>query len=135
MYTPQQAIEAIKARENGEWDNEQLVKLGPLLTDTKADIMRILALATEVEPETNWQPLHVITVTFTDKAVTLRSYYYQCYKEIQYNDETGSVALALDIAQNYLMKAGFDVVGRCAGRQKTNQTVSHIITTTFKDFE
>lgn len=42
MFTPQQAIEAIKARISGEWDNDQLIKLGPLNTDTLEDIKEIL---------------------------------------------------------------------------------------------
>lgn len=42
MYTPKQAIEAINARINGEWDNEQLIKLGTLNTDTLKDIKYIL---------------------------------------------------------------------------------------------
>lgn len=42
MYTPEQAIEAIKARINGEWDNPQLVKLGALMPDTLADIQHII---------------------------------------------------------------------------------------------
>lgn len=42
MYTPQQAIEAIAARIHCDWDNEQLVKLGPLMTDPIEDIKEIL---------------------------------------------------------------------------------------------
>lgn len=42
MFTDSQAIEAIKARINGEWDNQQLMKLGALMPDTLEDIKTIL---------------------------------------------------------------------------------------------
>ena len=42
MYTPAQALEAIRARISGEWDNEQLLKLGALHTNTLEDISRIV---------------------------------------------------------------------------------------------
>lgn len=42
MYTPLQAIEAIKARIDGVWDNPQLVKLGDLHTDRIDDISTII---------------------------------------------------------------------------------------------
>ena len=41
FYTQAQAKEAIKAREQGEWDNKQLMRLGPLLVNTEQDIERI----------------------------------------------------------------------------------------------
>jgi hypothetical protein len=42
MYTAMQGIEAINARINGEWDNEQLMKLGPLMVDPIDDIKEII---------------------------------------------------------------------------------------------
>lgn len=42
MYTPEQALEAINARINGEWDNEQLIKLGPLMPEVIEDIKEII---------------------------------------------------------------------------------------------
>lgn len=44
MFNAKQAIEAIQARINGEYDNEQLMKLGPLMLDTLEDIERIIQL-------------------------------------------------------------------------------------------
>lgn len=41
-FTPLQAIKAMKARIDGDWDNKQLLKLGPLLPDENEDIRRIL---------------------------------------------------------------------------------------------
>lgn len=41
MYTPVEAIEAIKARISGEWDNMQHLKIGALST-TLEDIGRII---------------------------------------------------------------------------------------------
>jgi hypothetical protein len=40
-YTPKQALDAIIARINGEFDNEQLLKLGPLFLNPLDDILRI----------------------------------------------------------------------------------------------
>lgn len=44
MYIPAEAIEAITARIAGEWDNQQLIKLGSLLPDPLEDIARIIQL-------------------------------------------------------------------------------------------
>ena len=44
IYTPKQRDEAIKARANGEWDNKQLMKLGPLSVSKEADMRRIREL-------------------------------------------------------------------------------------------
>ena len=44
MYTTQTAQEAITARINGEFDNEQLLKLGILSDNVITDIQRIVAL-------------------------------------------------------------------------------------------
>lgn len=41
MYTHKQAIEAIQARINGNFNNFQLMRLGPLTTSTLDDILRI----------------------------------------------------------------------------------------------
>lgn len=41
VYTPKEAIESIQARINGEFDNKQLEKLGPLNT-TIEDIQHII---------------------------------------------------------------------------------------------
>ena len=41
FYTQAQAEEAIKARVDGEWDNKQLMRLGPLTIHTEEDIERI----------------------------------------------------------------------------------------------
>lgn len=51
MFTPSEAIEAIKARQNGDYKNPQLLKLGPLSSTVMEDIDRIVA-NTEVEPKT-----------------------------------------------------------------------------------
>lgn len=40
-----EALEAIQARINGEWDNPALVKLGPLFPDAISDIERIVEQA------------------------------------------------------------------------------------------
>ena len=40
-----EALEAIKARIMGEFDNAQLMKIGPLSTDTETDILHIIASA------------------------------------------------------------------------------------------
>ncbi len=40
-----ETIQAIKARINGEWDNPALVKMGPLMSDAKEDIMRFVEAA------------------------------------------------------------------------------------------
>lgn len=42
MYTPLEALQAIRSRINGVWDDPQLEKLGPLFPDTQEDILRIL---------------------------------------------------------------------------------------------
>jgi len=42
LYSPKQALEAIKARISGEWDNAELMKLGPLLVNALDDIQRIV---------------------------------------------------------------------------------------------
>jgi len=39
--TPEEALEAIVARYNGEWDNPSLMKFGPLSTDTADDMFHI----------------------------------------------------------------------------------------------
>ncbi len=36
-----EALDAIQARSNGEWDNSNLLQTGELLPDTQADILRI----------------------------------------------------------------------------------------------
>lgn len=41
-FTPLQGIKAMKARVDGEWDNRQLMKLGPLSDNEDQDIRRIL---------------------------------------------------------------------------------------------
>jgi hypothetical protein len=46
-FTTSQALQAIKARLDGVWDNEQLVKLGPLSNNRLEDIRRIINI-TEV---------------------------------------------------------------------------------------
>jgi hypothetical protein len=38
----EQKLEAIKALINGEWDNEQLMKIGPLFVDPLENIKTIL---------------------------------------------------------------------------------------------
>ena len=55
MFTPAQAIEAIKARINEEWNNPQLRKLGALWSDTLEDLKQIVA-------NTNTEP--VVSVLF-----------------------------------------------------------------------
>lgn len=45
MYNKLQAFEAIQARINGEWDNEQLMKLGPL--QTKVSCITAIIAATD----------------------------------------------------------------------------------------
>lgn len=40
--TAEQKLEAIKALINGVWDNEQLVKVGLLYADQKANIIMII---------------------------------------------------------------------------------------------
>lgn len=50
MYNKLQAFEAIQARINGEWDNEQLMKLGPL-SETALDIVRIIKETNTDQPE------------------------------------------------------------------------------------
>lgn len=42
-YTPEDALRAIEARIDGRWDDPALVRFGPLLTDTVADIRGIIA--------------------------------------------------------------------------------------------
>lgn len=42
MFTESEAIQAIKARINGEWDDPQLTKLGALMPDTLEDIKLII---------------------------------------------------------------------------------------------
>jgi len=42
MFTHSEAIEAIKARINGEWDNPQLLRIGYLQVDTLEDIKYII---------------------------------------------------------------------------------------------
>jgi hypothetical protein len=42
--TPEEALEAIKARIDGEWDNPYLMKLGPLHTRAEDDIARCIDL-------------------------------------------------------------------------------------------
>lgn len=42
QFTPLQAIKAIKARIDGEYDNKWLMKLGPLTEDEDRDIRRII---------------------------------------------------------------------------------------------
>jgi len=39
-----EALQAIAARINGVWDDPALLKLGPISTDTQADICAILAM-------------------------------------------------------------------------------------------
>lgn len=46
LFTPLQAILAIEARIKGEWDNEQLKKLGALSTSILDDIKQIVANTT-----------------------------------------------------------------------------------------
>jgi hypothetical protein len=43
--TPEEALEAIRARIDGEWDNPCLMQLGPLHTSMQRDILRCLDLA------------------------------------------------------------------------------------------
>ena len=43
----ERALEAIKARINGEWDNLALTYFGLLRADTEADILRIIEEVTE----------------------------------------------------------------------------------------
>lgn len=42
MFTNKEAIEAIKARISGEWDNEQLLKIGALHESAIDDIINII---------------------------------------------------------------------------------------------
>ncbi len=41
-YSESEALEAIQARINGEYDNPLLQKLGPLMVHTNDDILRII---------------------------------------------------------------------------------------------
>lgn len=41
-YTPGEAVSAIRARLDGVWDDPQLEKLGPLMTDSLEDVRRIV---------------------------------------------------------------------------------------------
>lgn len=50
-YTPEQALEAIEARRNGEWDNKELLKLGPLRIDALSDFQRISELTIHPDSE------------------------------------------------------------------------------------
>jgi hypothetical protein len=43
--TPVQALRAIQARIRGEWDCPDLVKFGPLSTDTLQDVLAIIKAA------------------------------------------------------------------------------------------
>ena len=51
MFTPSEAIEAMKARINGEWDNPQLLKVGDLRTDSFEDIKYIIELTDQSKPD------------------------------------------------------------------------------------
>lgn len=42
MFTYKQAIEAVRARLNGQWDNQYLLQIGPLSTCETEDILKIL---------------------------------------------------------------------------------------------
>jgi hypothetical protein len=41
LMTYKEALQAIVARYNGDWDNLSLIKVGPLSTDTEEDMVRI----------------------------------------------------------------------------------------------
>ncbi len=47
--TPLEALEAIKARINGVWDNPQLEKIGALFTQETEDIITILSCVPEID--------------------------------------------------------------------------------------
>lgn len=47
IYNSNQAIEAMRARIKGEWDNKELIKLGPLFPIILDDFYRILNLTEE----------------------------------------------------------------------------------------
>lgn len=51
IYNAKQAIEAMKARRDGVWDNKELKKLGPLSSIIREDFYRILDLTEEIEKE------------------------------------------------------------------------------------
>jgi hypothetical protein len=68
MYTPTQAIEAMQARINGVWDNEQLLRLGALLEDENEDLRRILDGVTEeiITYPAEQSATHVTSITVID---------------------------------------------------------------------
>lgn len=51
MYNKLQAFEAINARIAGIFDNPELMKLGALLPDQHADVLRIIAATNKDEPD------------------------------------------------------------------------------------
>ncbi len=46
-YTPVEALQAIAARIQGVFDDRQLMRLGPLSTDARADVLTIINLTTK----------------------------------------------------------------------------------------
>lgn len=63
--TPETALEAIRARIRGEWDNPALVEFGPLKTNPNADILDIIA---SVKPD----PVEVHARAMSDALLKVR---------------------------------------------------------------
>ena len=103
MYTPSEAIEAIKARQNGDYKNVQLLKLGPLSATVMEDIERIVANTTE-EPKTKVLFLKEvfpegILAVFPEQ--TEKDFHYCCYsRKGQHSTASKGYAMMLKQAKS-----------------------------------
>lgn len=76
---------------------------------------------------------HVIEVTYLLKPqlVLLRSYYFDQEILTPLNNEPGSITPAVETAQKFLEKRGFEIVSYCTSKART---INYIVTNTFKPF-
>lgn len=78
-----QAIAAIKARIEGEWDNPQLLKIGALNTDPLKDIQVILNIARPID-----EP---VKITITSPNIECRLYVVYHNNDLKVIESNGQV--------------------------------------------
>ena len=136
MFTPSEAIEAMKARINGEWDNPQLLKVGDLRTDSFEDIKYIIELTDQSKPD--YRRNHHILIIKDKHATNHLPAMVQIISErrkesvtISYSNEPGAANGLLDTAVKYLTDRGFVIVGRGDGKHELRNVSDYLISTTF----
>lgn len=132
MFTPSEAIEAMKARINGEWDNPQLLKVGDLRTDSFEDIKYIIELTDQIKP--NYHILIIKDIHATNHLPARVQIISERRKEsvtISYSNEPGAPIGTLGTAEKYLKERGFEIIGSGEGKHEFRNTSDYLISTTF----